>query len=195
MYSLRILASVLCAGAGPRRCESALTRCRGGGGGGDRHLRVPKVHHLIEQLVRDDEVVADALLVDLVEVALEHLDHAVQKVEHHHCVGVLLGHRHEDEVVVAHVDERAPAVGDDRCQLALFVLRAVRGASASRRQPRARRRPRYSGCVHVARELVHRSEGHIPAVVAGDDDLPLHVHDEDRRRHLRAAARQHPNPA
>ena len=40
---------------------------------GVRSLRVSEVHHLVEQLVADDEVVADALLLHLLEVVAQHL--------------------------------------------------------------------------------------------------------------------------
>ncbi len=40
-------------------------------------LRVAEVHELVEQLVDDDEVVSDALLLQLLEVLTEYLQHNV----------------------------------------------------------------------------------------------------------------------
>ena len=67
-------------------------------------LRVAKVHHLVEQLVDDDEVVADRLLLELLEVLGEDLDDLVQEEEDLGGVCVALGQGEEVEVVVADVE-------------------------------------------------------------------------------------------
>lgn len=52
-------------------------------------LRIPEVHHLVEELVDDDEVVADRLLLDVFEVLREYLDQLVEKGLHQRDVHVL----------------------------------------------------------------------------------------------------------
>ena len=52
----------------------------------------------VEQLVDEHEVVLDVLLGDLAEVALHHLDHLEQELEHHGGVHVLLRHRRQPDV-------------------------------------------------------------------------------------------------
>ena len=42
-------------------------------------LRVAKVHHLVEELVYDDEIVADGLLLQGLEVLCEDIDEFVQE--------------------------------------------------------------------------------------------------------------------
>lgn len=42
-------------------------------------LRVAKIHHLVHKFVYDDKVVADGLLLELLEVLYEHLDEAVEE--------------------------------------------------------------------------------------------------------------------
>ena len=66
-------------------------------------LRVAKVHHLVEQLVYDDEVVADGFLLEDLEVLGEDLDDLVQEQEDLGGVGVALREGEEVEVVVADV--------------------------------------------------------------------------------------------
>jgi hypothetical protein len=51
-------------------------------------LRVPKVHHLIEELEDDDEIVADGLLLQLLEVLGQHFDKLVQKDKNGGGIGV-----------------------------------------------------------------------------------------------------------
>jgi hypothetical protein len=43
-------------------------------------LRVTEVHRLVHKLVHHDEVVADALLLQLAEVVLEHLSRTLKRV-------------------------------------------------------------------------------------------------------------------
>ena len=42
-------------------------------------LRVAKVHHLVQQFVDNDKVIADGLLLELLEVLDQHLDETVQE--------------------------------------------------------------------------------------------------------------------
>ena len=58
-----------------------------------RCLGVSKVHHLIHELVDDDEVVADGLLLELLEVLDEHLHDAVQEQDDLRRVRVALRER------------------------------------------------------------------------------------------------------
>ena len=44
-----------------------------------RSLRIPKVHHLIQQLVYDDEIVPYRFLLELFEILGKHLDDFVQE--------------------------------------------------------------------------------------------------------------------
>lgn len=67
-------------------------------------LRVAKVHHLIKELVDDDEVVADRLLLEDLEVLGEDLDQLVEEEEDLGGVGVALGEGEDVEVVVADVE-------------------------------------------------------------------------------------------
>ena len=87
------------------------------------NLRVPVVADLVEELVDDDEVVADGLLLELVEVVLEDGDDAVEEREQRHGVGVGLGERQEVQIVVLDVRVRDAQVGvlDDRPLLALAL--------------------------------------------------------------------------
>ena len=78
-------------------------------------LRVAIVHHLVEQLIHNDEVVADGLLLHVLEVALEHVDERVQEGEDHDSVVILLGDGDEVEVVVlVEVEEVVVLVLDQR---------------------------------------------------------------------------------
>lgn len=63
-------------------------------------LRVAVVHHFVEQFVDDDEVVADGLLLDVLEVALEDGHEGVEEGEDEDCVVIFLGDGDEVEVVV-----------------------------------------------------------------------------------------------
>lgn len=63
-------------------------------------LRVAVVHHFVEQLVDDDEVVPDGLLLDVLEVALEDVDEGMEEGEDHDCVIIFLGDGDDVEIVV-----------------------------------------------------------------------------------------------
>jgi hypothetical protein len=67
-------------------------------------LWVAKVHHLIQQLVDDDKVVPYALLLELLEVLCEDLDHLVQEQKDLGGICVAFGEGEEVEVVVADVE-------------------------------------------------------------------------------------------
>ena len=63
-------------------------------------MRVAIIHHLIEQFIHNDEVVADGLLLYILEVAFEDVDEGVEEGEDQDCVVILLGDGDEVEVVV-----------------------------------------------------------------------------------------------
>ena len=67
-------------------------------------LRVAEIHHLIEELVDDDEVVADGLLFEGFEVLGEDFDDFVKEEEDLGGVGVALCEGEDVEVVVADVE-------------------------------------------------------------------------------------------
>eukprot|EP00053_Salpingoeca_punica_P017751 m.171606 g.171606 ORF g.171606 m.171606 type:complete len:404 (-) comp17279_c0_seq1:208-1419(-) len=84
-------------------------------------LRVAKVHELVEQLVGDDKVVADALLLKLLEVLAEDLQHLVQEDKRQDDVCVAAADGDDVEVLVAHIEEVCVAVREDG-QGGAFVL-------------------------------------------------------------------------
>lgn len=69
-----------------------------------RRLRVAEVHHLVEELVDDDEVVPDGFLLQLLEVFREDFDDFVQEKEDLGGVGVALCEGEKEEVGVADVE-------------------------------------------------------------------------------------------
>lgn len=78
-------------------------------------LRVAVVHHLVEQLVDNNEVIADGLLLHIFEVALEDCHEGVEEGEDQHCVVIFLGDGDEVEVVVlVEVEEVVVLVLDER---------------------------------------------------------------------------------
>ena len=96
-------------------------------------LRVAVVHHLVEKLVRDDEVVPQGLVLKLAEVRLKHLLHLVQEGQHENYVRVAARNRHHIDVVDADPDEGCVAFGEDGLQVALvqlehFALKSLRDA-------------------------------------------------------------------
>lgn len=77
-------------------------------------LRVAEIHHLVEELVDDDEVVPDGFFLELLEVFGEDLDDLVEEEEDLGGICVSFGEGKEVEVVVSDVEvleERR------RCQL------------------------------------------------------------------------------
>lgn len=67
-------------------------------------LRVTEIHHLVEELVDDDEVVADGFFLEGLEVLGEDGDEAVQEEEEGGGVGVSFCEGEEVEVGVADVE-------------------------------------------------------------------------------------------
>jgi hypothetical protein len=63
-------------------------------------LRVAIVHHLVKQLVNNDEVVADGLLLDVLEVAFEDVDQRVKKREDKDGIIIFFGDGDEIEIVM-----------------------------------------------------------------------------------------------
>lgn len=71
---------------------------------GFRRLRVAEIHHLVEELVDDDEIVADGFLLQCLEVFSEDGDEAVEEKEERGRVGVALRQGEEVEVRVANIE-------------------------------------------------------------------------------------------
>lgn len=67
-------------------------------------LWVPEVHHLIKQFVDNDEVVANTLLLQHLEVFREDLHDLVKEEKDFGRIGVLFGQREDVEVTVADVE-------------------------------------------------------------------------------------------
>ena len=65
-------------------------------------LRVAKVHDLVEQLVDQNEVVANALFLKLAKILAHNLDQALQKDEYGGHVRVTLGQRDDIDIRVLH---------------------------------------------------------------------------------------------
>lgn len=76
-------------------------------------LRISKVHHLIQQLVNDDEVVPDTLLLQHFEVFGEHLHDLVEEEEDLGGICVSFGQCEDVEVTVADIEVLD---GDHSCQ-------------------------------------------------------------------------------
>lgn len=71
---------------------------------GFRCLRVAEIHHLVEELVDDDEIVADGFLLQCLEVFSEDGDEAVEEKKERGRVGVALRQGEEVEVRVANIE-------------------------------------------------------------------------------------------
>lgn len=114
-------------------------------------LRVAMIHHLVEQLVCDDEVVAQALILELLKVADEAVTNLVEERQHHGDVWVTLGHAHHVDVV--HLDPNVCDVllGEDGFEQSLFLLE------------------------DLALELVSNGRCALTAVIARYDNLTLLV--------------------
>ena len=67
-------------------------------------LRIPKVHHLVKQLVDDDKVVADGFFFQLFEILGEDFDDFVEEQQDLGGVGVAFCESEEVEVVVPDVE-------------------------------------------------------------------------------------------
>lgn len=68
-----------------------------------RRLRIPEIHHLVQQFVDDDEIVPYTLLLQLFEVLREDLDDLVQEEEDLGGIGVSFREGDEDDIAVADV--------------------------------------------------------------------------------------------
>ena len=109
------------------------------------------IHHFIEQLVRDNEVVAQALVLELLEVADEAVANLVEERKHHGDIRVALGHTHHVDVV--HLDPNVSDVflGEDGLEQTLLLLE------------------------YLALELVRDCSSAFTAVIARNDNLTLLV--------------------
>ena len=67
-------------------------------------LRVAEIHHFVEQLVDDDEIVADGFFLEVLEVVGEDGDEAVEEEEDRRGVGVEFGEGEQVEVGVSDVE-------------------------------------------------------------------------------------------
>mmetsp|Transcript_27274 Transcript_27274/g.42442 ORF Transcript_27274/g.42442 Transcript_27274/m.42442 type:complete len:269 (-) Transcript_27274:93-899(-) len=67
-------------------------------------LWVPKVHHLIQQFIDDDEVITDTLLLKLREILLKDVHNSVQEEDDHSCVGVSVCDSKEIQILVFDVN-------------------------------------------------------------------------------------------
>jgi len=67
-------------------------------------LRIAKVHHLVQQLVDDDEVISYTLLFQLFEIFCEHFDDLVEEQEDLSGIGVALREGKEVEVIMTDVE-------------------------------------------------------------------------------------------
>ena len=113
-----------------------------------RGLRVTEIHQLVHQLENDDEIVADALLLDLFKVLAHHEHEFVEEGEDHGGVGVGARHADDVQILVLNVHESAFRGLDQRCDVAFFFL------------------------LHQKRqELVDDSHFDVTAVIPGDQHL------------------------
>jgi hypothetical protein len=66
-------------------------------------LWISKVHHLVQQLVDDDEIVPYALLLEFLKVLCKDLDNFMEKEENFGSIGVSFGKSEKIEVVVSYI--------------------------------------------------------------------------------------------
>ena len=71
-------------------------------------LRVAEIHHFVEELVDDDEVVADGFFFERLEILCEDLDDLVKEEEDLGGIGVAFCEREEVEVVVPDIEILQP---------------------------------------------------------------------------------------
>jgi hypothetical protein len=67
-------------------------------------LRVAKVHHLVQKLVYNNEIVADGFFFESLEVLCEYLNDFVEEEEDLGSICVALGEGEDVEVVVANIE-------------------------------------------------------------------------------------------
>ena len=123
-------------------------------------LWVSMVHHLIEELVSDYEIVPETLVLELLEVALEYVSNLVEESEHHGDIGISFGHTHHVNVVNFY-----PDVSD--------VFFCEHGLDQSLVQ-----------LEHFSLEFVGDGSTTLATVVAGDYDLTLLVEEINCRNTL-----------
>ena len=63
-------------------------------------MRVAKIHDFIKELINEDEIVSNRLLFELLEILAENGDQLVEEGEDEGRVGIGLGHRQQDQIVV-----------------------------------------------------------------------------------------------
>ena len=66
-------------------------------------MRITKIHHLVQQLVYDDEIVPYRFLLEFFEILCKDFDNFVQEEEDFGGVGVALRESEEVEVGVAYI--------------------------------------------------------------------------------------------
>ena len=69
-------------------------------------MRVAKIHDFIKELINEDEIVSNRLLFELLEILAENGDQLVEEGEDEGRVGIGLGHRQQDQIVVFDENER-----------------------------------------------------------------------------------------
>ena len=85
-------------------------------------LRIAIVHHLVKELVSDDEVVSQRLILQLAEVRRQHLLHPVKEGKDEGDVWVTARNRHNVNVIDANPNEGRVTLGEDWLQGALVKL-------------------------------------------------------------------------
>mmetsp|Transcript_8152 Transcript_8152/g.20441 ORF Transcript_8152/g.20441 Transcript_8152/m.20441 type:complete len:329 (+) Transcript_8152:596-1582(+) len=130
-------------------------------------LRISVVHHLVQELVRNNKIVLDALFLELLKVVPQNLREAIEERHHERGIRIPLSDRHEIEVVVLHPNKTDPILTEHGLHNGILCINDV---------------------LLKALRDVHR---HLPAVVPADDHLALQVHDEHGRcsRHGAGKAR------
>ena len=91
----------------------------------DQHLGIAEVHDLVQQLVCNDEVVAQRLLLHFAEIVLEHVQQAVQEEQHRRRVDIGAAHRQKVQVRVLRsgMDDQSLGLhGDAVCRYAKRML-------------------------------------------------------------------------
>lgn len=63
-------------------------------------MRIAIVHHFIEELINNDEVITDGLFLDVLEVAFEDIDEGMEECEDHDCIVIFLGDGDQVEIVM-----------------------------------------------------------------------------------------------
>lgn len=69
-----------------------------------RRLGISEIHHLIQQLVDNDEIVPNTLLLELLEILREHLNYPVQEQQYLCRIRIPLCQCKDVEIVVSYVE-------------------------------------------------------------------------------------------